>query len=60
MKTILTCAFTALTLLLSFSANIITPYAQEVRTEKLTNQDLVEMTEIGFPETVILAKIKSS
>ena len=34
--------------------------AQDVKAEKLTNKDLVEMSKSGLPETIILAKIKSS
>ena len=44
----------------TFSAFPAPVSAQEVKAEKLTNKDLVEMSKSGLPETIILAKIKSS
>lgn len=52
----------ALTATLFFSTPSYYPaiFAQEIKQEKLTNKDLIEMTKSGLPETIILAKIKTS
>lgn len=44
----------------TFSAFPAAVSAQELKAEKLTNKDLVEMSKSGLPESIILAKIKSS
>jgi S1-C subfamily serine protease len=53
----------ALTAMITFSTFSLMPApvaAQEIKQEKLTNKDLVEMSKLGLPEAIILAKIKSS
>ncbi|HRH46360.1 MAG TPA: S1C family serine protease [Pyrinomonadaceae bacterium] len=52
----------ALTATLFFSTPSYYPaiFAQEIKQEKLTNKDLIEMTKSGLPETIILAKMKTS
>lgn len=55
--------FIVLTVTITFLTFSLTPQpvlAQEIKQEKLSNKDLVEMTKAGLPETVILAKIKAS
>lgn len=60
MKNILLIAFASAFIFSTFSVVPTAIYAQEIKQEKLTNKDLVEMTKTGLPETIILAKIKTS
>ncbi len=60
MKNLLLIALMAMTAFLPFSLMPAPVAAQEIKQEKLTNKDLVEMSKSGLPETIILAKIKSS
>lgn len=55
--------FIVLMATITFSTFFLIPMpiaAQEIKQEKITNKDLVEMTKAGLSETVILAKIKAS
>jgi S1-C subfamily serine protease len=60
MKNLMLVALTAMITFSTFSFLPAVVSAQEIKLEKLTNKDLVEMSKSGLPETIILAKIKSS
>jgi S1-C subfamily serine protease len=60
MKNLLLYVLTTIFIISTFSAFPAPVSAQEVKAEKLTNKDLVEMSKSGLPEAIILAKIKSS
>ena len=60
MKNLLLFVLTTIFIFSTFSAFPSRVIAQEIKAEKLTNKDLVEMSKSGLPETIILAKIKSS
>ncbi len=60
MKNLLLFVLTTTLIFSTFSAFPAPVSAQEVKAEKLTNKDLVEMSKSGLPETIILDKIKSS
>ncbi len=60
MKNLFLIALTATITFSTFSLNPAPVAAQEIKQEKLTNKDLVEMSKSGLPEAIILAKIKSS
>ena len=60
MKNLLLFVLTTMLIFTTFSAFPSRVIAQEIKAEKLTNKDLVDMSKSGLPETIILAKIKSS